>query len=753
MSYERLELIDGVTKWDTEKVQHLEDAIIKNENDIQKYHNDTIVEMQADWNQKDETAKDYVKNRTHYTSINTITILENFETECYEYFLGGGPDRMVEGLTNERFEGVVFDNTMDIESLQVFINGVQEPISRIEKYDSDTIYWHLNNGVYISVMNNNYWLIRLDYDNNTLEIGDKLNVSLFIDQATIVPLDIKYIPEEVLQQGDWSCYEADSHSYIKNRTHYTEYGWDNDMTAYDSFPRYYTIPYDETAEGLYWLGSKIFVLEEKYILTSKSDWKFVEKLADGGIYTWEQYDKENNKLVKLEVEVHNNPNVGYDTIWNYNQGYGHFEEAYEVVKTLDQKYLPPSVIDWLVNDENSSSYIKNRTHYPYKGYGQVIYHGYMRFNGDWEEWYEATNLLPYEQIIESDLTPEEAPGYWLGEMGGYYASSNGRYVIADAYSHWSIIDTNGDTTTYHYSTDIGEGSFDVSVQTMTPNKYRVTLTSAYCYGDWERTIGLLGLKYKPLDEIYIPDTIARKNSIVTSVNGKIGDVEVSYSDLGIINEEYIPEIIARKNEVETVASFSKGLENNFHQYASTNDEALNNITTNLRDIADNVQKLNNKQIEDYFIGYEEELLVDSFLQMAVNLGYLQRQIVHPLHLKFVNQLTGESQIIVEDDPYLTMEQYDICSCTYDNPEGPVVTYFATDGIREMVCNSVGNIDDIVVYQLIPVSGKKKLDEKYISDSIARAPKAILNDIEEAPTASDFNTLLSILREAGILATE
>lgn len=139
--------------------------------------------------------------------------------------------------------------------------------------------------------------------------------------------------------------------------------------------------------------------------------------------------------------------------------------------------------------------------------------------------------------------------------------------------------------------------------------------------------------------------------------------------------------------------------------------------------------------------------------MAVNLGYLQKQIVRPLHLKFINQLTGKSQIIVEDDPYLTMEQYDDTFLfTYDNPEGSVITYFSTND-REMVCNSVGNIDNIIVYQLIPVSGKKKLDEKYISDSIARAPKATFNDIEEAPTASDFNTLLSILREAGILATE
>lgn len=192
----------------------------------------------------------------------------------------------------------------------------------------------------------------------------------------------------------------------------------------------------------------------------------------------------------------------------------HLENA--IIKNEEdiQKYHNDTIVemqmqaDW--NQENAAAkdYVKNRTHYSYKDYGQVIYYRYMRFNGEWEEWYEDTNLLPYEQIIESDLTPEEAPGYWLGSMGGYYASGRSGSAIVDAYSHWSIINTNGDTTTYHCDAD-GVGFFDVSVQTMTSNKYRVTLTSAHSHSDGEQVIGLLGVEYKPLDEVYIPDTIAR----------------------------------------------------------------------------------------------------------------------------------------------------------------------------------------------------------------------------------------------------
>ena len=68
MSYERLELTDFVDKWDAAKVKHLEDGIIANAETIERYHNDNVVERQADWNQNDETAKDYIRNRPFYTT-------------------------------------------------------------------------------------------------------------------------------------------------------------------------------------------------------------------------------------------------------------------------------------------------------------------------------------------------------------------------------------------------------------------------------------------------------------------------------------------------------------------------------------------------------------------------------------------------------------------------------------------------------------------------------------------------------------
>lgn len=72
MSYERLELINGVTKWDAEKVQHLEDAIIANEEAINSAGGSNV---NADWSQSDSTTADYVKNRTHYSEYEVLSSL------------------------------------------------------------------------------------------------------------------------------------------------------------------------------------------------------------------------------------------------------------------------------------------------------------------------------------------------------------------------------------------------------------------------------------------------------------------------------------------------------------------------------------------------------------------------------------------------------------------------------------------------------------------------------------------------------
>lgn len=168
-----------------------------------------------------------------------------------------------------------------------------------------------------------------------------------------------------------------------------------------------------------------------------------------------------------------------------------------------------------------------------------------------------------------------------------------------------------------------------------------------------------------------------------------------------------------------------------------------------------VRKTDLLPIEECFHVYEEELYVNSFEERATFfLGQFLNEVKRPIRLKFVNTSTGEIQIVKEKDLNITYVEYPPYEViTYNNPNGLIVQQFSMSSTDISLEYFHGQCDDIVIYGLIPIDGKKELNEEYIPDTIARAPGATFNNIEEAPTASDFNTLLSILREAGILATE
>ena len=75
MNYEYLNIQDHVDKWDVEKIRHLEDGIIANE-------------IQADWNQNDSEASDYIKNRPCYKTKMNGELVPEFKLKvnfgCYE---------------------------------------------------------------------------------------------------------------------------------------------------------------------------------------------------------------------------------------------------------------------------------------------------------------------------------------------------------------------------------------------------------------------------------------------------------------------------------------------------------------------------------------------------------------------------------------------------------------------------------------------------------------------------------------------
>ena len=529
MSYERLELVDGVTKWDTEKVQHLEDAIIKNENDIQKYHNDTIVDVQADWDQSDNTAKNYVKNRTHYKDIKEIIIAKGFETETYETMRGDeGYEEMMVVLTNTVIPcTTVLNSKEEMEKLKVNINGQPATIGSLH-HSQDFKYasWLANNEIWIDYSVNKTtvsWQIRTNYKAN-LPVGEQFIIDIYTERVEYMPLDEKYLPASVLEQPDWKCNDTDSSAYIKNRTHYDYWvSTDNYIYNYDSPDNPGHLPYifEVAPTESDFLGGHGFFYNG-FLFNSDSDWEMIGEEYDEDLGDWKTkyecqqikhhpHEGDGDEILTMTAITYSQYDVDQGerkyfvsidcTFKGYTGGIV-LCEAEMRSKTLDKRFLADFTVakDWSVNDENDSGYINNRTHYQYLDYTKRLY---------WEDPILGhISKLPYTETIRSYISSDEAPGYWLGE-NKYLLNDH----VVDAYSNWEEMpESDYNYKFYQYNIRINEWEY-----------YNVTAKVVYngwgndSYITWlsvsnrdgDDKFGKADIHYKQLDPGYLPDGVAR----------------------------------------------------------------------------------------------------------------------------------------------------------------------------------------------------------------------------------------------------
>lgn len=513
MNYERLELTDFVDKWDAAKVKHLEDGIVANEEAIERYHNDSVVEMQADWAQSDETAKDYVKNRTHYIKTVPVSIAKDFKTEVYEYKYTEDDYEYTDiRLTNSTIpSNVVLNSTEEVEKVTIYINGY---LCEAKPYYKDLSYinWSLIKGISLRYFTG-VWSLKLDGKDLDVVVGEELIVDISTEQVQYVPINEKYLPESVKKQADWNCNTPSDKAYIKNRTHY-DY-WEKESRIYD-LP--YTFEFT-SADSSNWLGDYGFIYNE-CLFNSDSDWVSDGEEYDEILEVWKDKYKcsqvQNEKVLTLKAITYSQWNSETDE-YNHVITIDCESEDSDVVKlyvakryskTIDKRFLPDLSLsipqmDWNENRENSVHYIKNRTHYLYSDLDTLVKRSYWEFNGENEQ-VKVDTLLPYEQIIETDLSEKDGAGYWLGRFGGYCLRYSGidYGLTVDAYSDWELREVNNNVTSYYCR------GFYVDIELIEPRKYRVVLTHASA--DTEAyEVYTLGPKYKKLDDIYLSDNIAR----------------------------------------------------------------------------------------------------------------------------------------------------------------------------------------------------------------------------------------------------
>lgn len=143
-------------------------------------------QIQSDWNQTDETAPNYVKNRTHYDVIRTVEVNEtcNVGSWCYG--------------NRELADLLMSDN--DLSNITVTIDGTEYALV----YDNYSDHWNLKDGGIYSIHIDNYDGYGMFICHSGAPDGAIFGTATFTgyyEERHFKQLDPKYLPE-ALQFGE-----------------------------------------------------------------------------------------------------------------------------------------------------------------------------------------------------------------------------------------------------------------------------------------------------------------------------------------------------------------------------------------------------------------------------------------------------------------------------------------------------------------------------------------------------------------------
>ena len=163
---------------------------------------------QADWNQNDKTAADYVKNRPFYTGDPVETVVVEESTTTFADVDGlyvADYSSTFEATVGETYE-VSWDGTV-YECVCVDLNGsptIGNPsIAGVGSDTGEPFIMGIMNGEAIQIV--------------TADTSASHTFSISRKVAPVVKIDKKY-----LVQPDWNQNDSTAADYVKNRTHYVE---------------------------------------------------------------------------------------------------------------------------------------------------------------------------------------------------------------------------------------------------------------------------------------------------------------------------------------------------------------------------------------------------------------------------------------------------------------------------------------------------------------------------------------------------
>ena len=735
MNYERLQITDHVDKWDVAKVQHLEDAIIANE---------IAINNAADWNQNDASASDYIKNKPFYETKS------NIQKICTEK----------EGTVNTQFSNGwygTFWDISDFENLQWPNNGqICSVTINGEKYEAILI----GGAPYLDGTDGNNFYLRFSGDGRgsiaiyyaTAILDETCVVSIDVYDAEIKQLDEKFIPNSVKIPiiSDWNQNNENASDFIKNKTHYkTEINYpseNNESAQITGFDSLTGPPYDIYVRVSDYIDPDILCNDGlfTYYEGNPAEWNSMTGIrAEQRDYgceiiglLWGMYDTTLAYLISPNVNtttlstyeiIGNNlvPRIDSGLYLRYQsqvfQWNGEDPVEYQVkVKLLiceyhkiDKLYLPDETIsDW--NEMNSSSfgYIKNKTHY-----SEVIasYYNIAHLYNDNLNTMTIdlfNNVLTKEQLIGAKIS---YPVYTGASGYGVFETEK---VIYNNFIYLTKEDITEDEN-YIYFTD---GKYNKNNNLLYLNAACFHETGSYSGGTILEYAGasvkLELLDIHTLNQIYlpeipeekIPDTIARVSDTVTidtiPIIDKTLTIEGAIADAKAVGDAIV--------------------QSDWEQYNETQLDYIRN-RTHYHDVHLEGGGFGDAEPRKFILTFENS---DSSqrLSMIYNDGQY-----------FVTKWNG----IIYDTFLGGLDQGYPFELVWEDDEGcPIYKKATIDSETIEVEIAERKIENL-----------KQLNEKFIPNTIARTTSTVLEDITEAPTAEQYNALLQVLRDAGILAIE
>ena len=307
-------------------------------NKADKEHDHTVADItdyvspvQSDWNQNDETALDFVKNRPFYGVLEEVTLLEETtiepdESGYVEVYLPLIP------LEENKAYTVVFDG---------------ESYECVAVYDSEYDEYFIENEL--------FWVVSCpSYDETYIGCdGDGTHtISVSTMTGEVTKLDKMYLPNSVFAKPNWDENNMSADGFIKNRPfgRYIEFG-----TVLENF----------TFEGTEYEGEYTSTVLNRFVEGQSYDVYFDGILYEGVVYDDGLYYEDDDVYFEIYSEYWTDLDYVVDRISMSTNVEGSHSISIEgpvyYYVQLDEAYLPASITaDWNETNDNKRSYIKNK---------------------------------------------------------------------------------------------------------------------------------------------------------------------------------------------------------------------------------------------------------------------------------------------------------------------------------------------------------------------------------------------------------